>query len=128
MTYSFTLTTEIKAPAEKIYKAWLNSNEHAKMTEAESAIASHNIGDIFKAHGEYIFGKNIELVPNKKIVQTWRTVEFLDTEPDSLLEIIFEENDSKTKITLKHTNVSNMKYKQGWIDYYFVPMKNYFEA
>ena len=42
----FTLKTKIKATAEEIYTAWLNSEGHTKMTGGK-ATASDKIGDSF---------------------------------------------------------------------------------
>lgn len=130
MSLKFTLKTEIPASAETIYNAWLDSKEHALMTDAESAVASHEVGAEHKAHGEYIWGKNIELIPNKKIVQTWRTGEFKPTDPDSVIEVLLEEKGGKTELTLIHSEVPDQEYhaETGWVEYYFKPMKAYFES
>ena len=124
----FTVTTEIPAKAEDIYVAWLDSDLHAAMTAADSAVASQEIGASHQAHGNYISGKNIELVPNQKIVQSWRTVEFAADDEDSLIEVSLEEEGRYTKITLRHSNLpeNGGHYEQGWIDHYFTPMQDYF--
>ena len=36
-------------------------------------------------------GRNLELSPNRRIVQTWRSAEFPDTAPDSRIEVTFED-------------------------------------
>jgi len=130
MSLTFHLTTEIPASAESIYNAWLNSQEHALMTNSESAVASHEVGAAYKAHGEHIWGKNIELVPNKKIVQTWRTKGFKETDPDSLLEVQFEDNGATTKLTLTHSEVPDQEVhaESGWTEHYFKPMTKYFQS
>ena len=37
----------------------------------------------------YISGRNVELIPGERIVQTWRTSEFGVSDPDSNLEDAF---------------------------------------
>ncbi len=130
MSLKFELRTEIPAKAETIYNAWLDSKEHALMTEAEFAIGSHEIGAMHQAFGNYITGKNLELVPFSKIVQSWRNVDFQDSDPDSILEIYLKEKDGITILTLIHSGVPEQEFavEQGWEDYYFAPMKNYFKA
>ncbi|MFY0654420.1 MAG: SRPBCC domain-containing protein [Cyclobacteriaceae bacterium] len=125
----FTLTTIIDASAEQIYKAWLSSDEHTAMTGGE-AVASDKIGETFTAWDGYIEGRNIELEPYKRIVQSWRTSQFEDDEDDSQIEILLKEKDGKTELTLNHTNVpeSGEHYIKGWDDHYFQPMKEYFSA
>lgn len=128
MALQFTLHSEIPAMPEMIYNAWLDSEEHAKMTNSESAEASHEIGAKYKAHGEYIVGENKELVPNKKIVQSWRSTSFKDTDPDSIIEVELEESHIGTKLTLVHSMVPDQEFhvEHGWTDHYFTPMIAYF--
>ena len=123
----FTLKTKIDATAEQIYKAWLSSNGHTKMTGGIANI-SDKIGDNFTAWNGYIQGKNIELEPYIRILQSWRTSQFEKDEEDSQIEILLQEGDNQTTLTLIHTNVpeSGEHYVKGWDDHYFQPMKSYF--
>ena len=84
----------------------------------------------FKAWEGYITGKNIELEPYARIVQSWRSSNFEDSESDSQIEVLLSENGEETTLTLKHTNVpeSGEHYKDGWNKHYFEPMQHYFEA
>ncbi len=128
MPESILVTAVIPAPKERIYKSWLSSREHGKFTGGEARISPKK-GGKFTAWDGYISGTNIELEPFDRIVQAWRTTEFSKDDPDSLIEIIFEEQKGKTKITLKHTNIpagQGSGYKKGWKDFYFSPMKEYF--
>jgi uncharacterized protein YndB with AHSA1/START domain len=128
MALKFTVSDIIPAGKAAVYNAWLDGEQHAKMTNTGMAVASTKVGDSFSAHDGYITGKNKELVPNSKIVQTWRTTEFLDSEADSLVEVTFEDKNGGTLVTLTHSNLPphGGQYEQGWKDYYFKPMKEYF--
>jgi len=87
------------------------------------------VGGKFSAWDGYIFGATLELTSNERILQTWRTTEFPEGSPDSRLEVIFEEVKSGTKITLAHSKMPEDQlddYKQGWEDFYFKPMREYF--
>ena len=90
---------------------------------------SSEVGDAFEAWDGYIQGVNMELEPNKRILQHWRTSEFEKSDKDSLLEILLEPDVDGTRVTIKHSNLPDhgMQYQQGWIDSYFIPMKEYFE-
>ncbi len=111
----FTLTIQIKATAKQIYKSWLSTQRHTKMTGG-AAFVSDKVGETFTAWEGYIIGKNIELKPYNKIVQSWRTIDFEDDEGDSQIEITLSEQEEETTLTLKHTNVpeSGEHYKKGW--------------
>jgi len=124
----FILKKSFNTTAKKIYKTWLSSEGHTKMTGG-SAIISDIIGDKFTAWDGYIEGKNIDLEPNKRILQTWRTSQFKEDEEDSKIEVLLNEVDGKTELTLIHTNLSESgeHYKNGWQDHYFEPMSKYFK-
>ena len=123
----FTLKKTIDTTANEIYEAWLSSDGHTKMTGG-NAIVSDEIGGKFTAWDEYIEGINIDLEPNKRILQSWRTSHFNDDEDNSQIEVLLTEANGKTELTLTHTNlpVSGEQYKQGWKDHYFEPMEKYF--
>jgi activator of HSP90 ATPase len=125
----FTLTTTIKATAKQIYKSWLSTQRHSKMTGA-TAFISDQAGEKFTAWEGYITGKNIELKPYNKIVQSWRTGNFKTNEADSQIEVLLSENGEETILTLNHTNVpeSGEHYMKGWEESYFEPMRQYFEV
>ena len=83
----------------------------------------------FSAWDGYISGKTLELDPERRIVQAWRTTEFPKDAPDSHLEVFLAKTKSGTKVTLTHTKIpegQSVSYKQGWEDFYFTPMKKYF--
>ena len=124
----YTISAVIPASASEIYKAWLTSKGHAAMT-GSPAKASGKVGGKFTAWDGYIFGKTLELTPNQRIVQAWRTSEFPDDAPDSRLEVELVEVKGGTKVTLTHSDMPKDQvgsYKQGWKDFYFNPMKEYF--
>jgi len=123
----FTLKTKIKATSNEIYTTWLDSKGHTKMTGGK-AVTSNKVGGKFTAWDGYINGKNISLEPNYRIKQTWRSSQFNKSDEDSILELIFNETNGETEITLIHSNVpeDGEHYKKGWYEHYFLPMKTYF--
>ena len=130
MPYDFKLTTTIPAPAQEIYDAWLDSLSHSEMTRAEASM-SNEIGAEVSAWDGYITGRNLELVPGERIVQSWRTTQFSDDHEDSIVTVMLEEIDGGTLLTLMHANVPDEQrsYEQGgWHEYYFEPMKEYFSS
>lgn len=116
-----------KSP-EYLYQAWLDSELHSEMTGGK-ALVSDQVGDDFTAWDGYIMGKNLELQPSMRILQTWRTTEFEKNDPDSLVEITFIPEGDQTRIIIRHSDLPEhgMQYQQGWVDAYFTPMKVYFQ-
>ncbi|MFZ1704930.1 MAG: SRPBCC domain-containing protein [Saprospiraceae bacterium] len=123
----FTLKTKFDKSAEVIYSTWLQSEGHSLMTGGEANITD-KVGASFSAWDGYISGTNLVLEPFHRIQQSWRTSEFENNEPDSCIEILLEEVDGQTTLTLIHSGLSEngVQYIKGWEDFYFLPMMEYF--
>lgn len=128
MKESFRLVEYFELSAEILYNSWLSSEKHSQMTGGEAHSSSELDGD-FSAWDGYIHGRNKELIPNSKIVQSWRTTEFEESDEDSMLTIQFERKGSGTELILEHENIpkGQTQYLKGWIDHYFNPMHEYFQ-
>jgi len=128
MNNEFSISESFPAKVPDIYNAWLSSDGHSAITGSPAHVDG-KIGGSFTAWDGYISGSTLELIPNQRIVQAWRTTEFPDDAPDSHLEILLEEFDGGTKVTLIHSNLPEDQvdsYRQGWEDFYFKPMREYF--
>ena len=127
MPISFEVSAVIPASPPAIYRAWLDSQGHTEMTGSPAQVSSE-VGAAFSAWDGYIHGINLELDPPRRILQAWRTAEFAESEPDSLLEVLLEPTGSGTRITLRHSNLPahGDQYREGWVESYFTPMKEHF--
>jgi uncharacterized protein YndB with AHSA1/START domain len=113
---------------ERVYEAYTNPEKHAAFTGDEAG-GRPEPGHEFNAYGDYITGKYLELVKDKKIVQEWQTAEWPEGYPPSKLTITLEPSDKGTLLTMIHTDVPDSQaetYRQGWIEYYWEPMEEYF--
>jgi uncharacterized protein YndB with AHSA1/START domain len=122
------MTTTLPAPPEAVYRAWLDSSEHAAFVGAQAEIEAI-VGGKFSMWDGYITGRNLSLDPPRRIVQAWRTTEFPEGSPDSRLEVRLEPDGDGTRVTLVHTDLppgQGVQYEAGWKDNYFEPMKVYF--
>ena len=128
MEVKFRVSEIFLASPETLYNAWLDSGVHTDMTGGKAEVTDQ-VGDGFTAWDGYINGKNLELQPPLRILQSWRTTEFSESEPDSLVEITFVPEGKGTRITIRHTDLPEhgMQYQQGWVDAYFNPMKEYLQ-
>jgi len=130
MKNAFELTVLLPASPQRVYTAWLDSAEHAAFTGSEADI-DPLVGGKFTAWDGYILGRNIELEPYRRILQAWRTTEFPEESPDSRLEVLLEEVKGETRLTLIHSEIPEgqaEEYRQGWEDFYFKPMMEYFSG
>ncbi|MBF8250205.1 MAG: Activator of Hsp90 ATPase 1 family protein [Candidatus Levybacteria bacterium] len=84
-------------------------------------------GTKFELWGGDIHGKNIEVVPLKKLVQEWYGGKW---EKPSVVTFTLTKDGNKTKLNLLQTDVPDNEVKDiddGWKEYYLGPMKEYLE-
>jgi uncharacterized protein YndB with AHSA1/START domain len=130
MPHDYTISAVIPASAREIYDAWLDSIAHSQMTGGQ-AHTSAELGAEFSAWDGYITGRNLELVPGERIVQSWRTTKFPEDHGDSIITVTLEEHGDGTLLTLSHNNVpdGHVGYERGgWQKSYFEPMIAYFSG
>lgn len=122
-------TTTINAPPHEVYEALLDSKKHAAFTGGTAKI-SRRVGGRFSVFDRWATGKILELQKDAKIVQTWRTEDFEEDDPDSRVTFTIHRAERGSRLTMVHANVPDREYealKQGWIDFYWTPMKAYLE-
>jgi activator of HSP90 ATPase len=124
---SFKQQVTFNASPEEMYEQIMDAKKHAKFT-GDKVSMSRKVGGEFSLLGGTAYGKNIELIPGKKIVQTWRMRQ--DNWPEDVMsEITFDfqpAGKNKTKLVFTQRNIpTNVadEFKQGWKDYYWEPMK-----
>ena len=118
----------VSATPDEVYDAFVNPRKHAAFTESP-ATGSSKVGGKFTAWDGYITGVHRKLVTGKKIVQDWRTTEWPAGAPDSRVEFSFKAVKGGTEVRMVHSNVPAEQadsYRQGWIDFYWNPLKAYF--
>ena len=120
-------TVTFKASAHAVYEILMDSKKHSELAGDDARI-SRKVGGKFNV-GNYIEGVNLELVPDEKIVQAWR---YNDWPKGHYSKATFalKKSEGKTKLTFTQTGVPEKFYadiKQGWIDYYWTPMKEMLE-
>ncbi len=126
--HSFSISAEFPVTPNAIYNAWLDGDQHANMTGGD-ATGVPEVGAKFTAWDGYIWGSNLELEANQRIVQSWRTSDFEEADDDSRIEIELSPTETGCLLTLHHSNIPDdhpSDYEQGWEDHYFIPMRSYF--
>jgi activator of HSP90 ATPase len=121
-------TVTFKASPHEVYESLMDSKKHAAFSNGKASI-SRKIGGKFNAYDNYIAGKNIELIPDKQIVQDWRAVDW-PIGYFSRVTFKFTAVQGGTRLDFTHADVpdgTEEEFKQGWIDNYWEPMKKYLE-
>lgn len=122
-------TATFKVSPHEVYEALMDAKKHAAFTDGEAKI-SRKVGGKFTIYGGDIEGTNLELVPDKKIVQSWRYSDWPEGHYSTAI-FALEEVEKGTRLTFTQTDVPEDKYediKQGWKEYYWGPMKAMLEG
>ncbi len=121
-------TVTIKASPHDVYEALMDAKKHAKFTGGK-AVISRAVGGKFNVFDGYAEGTNLELVQDKKIVQSWRAD---DWPKGHYSKATFELKASGNGTTLIFTQTDVPEefmgdIAHGWEDYYWKPMKEMLE-
>ncbi len=122
---------EFKASPHEVYEALMDQKKHSRFTGSRAKI-SREAGGAFTAYDESIRGRNVELVPDKLIVQEW----FCETDgwPEghfSRVSILLKGKEGRTVLDFKQEGVPEAAFdeiSEGWKEYYWAPMRKMLEG
>jgi activator of HSP90 ATPase len=126
-----TIVQKVTIPAtpDEVYEAFMDPEKHSEFTHTATT-GSREVGGDISAGDGYITARNIELKKGKKIVQEWTTSEWPEGYPPSILQLELKKVDEGTELTMTHSKVPDEQaddYAEGWIEYYWNPMIEYFQ-
>ena len=129
---------DFAASAARIYQALTSAEQFDQVVRLSAAMNSQmktslgttptqidaQAGGAFSLFGGYISGRTIELVPDARIVQAWRTGSW---EPGrySIAQFVLVAQGSKTKLVFDHTGFPNdaaSHLAEGWHGNYWEPL------
>lgn len=120
----------LPAPAATLCDMYLDAAQHAAFTGAPVTIGAAP-GAEFRAFNGMLSGRLLHVVPQRLIVQLWRSVHFLPEDLDSTLILTFSPaGEHAGCIDLVHVNVSDIDYeavRAGWDTYYWTQWRQYVE-
>ncbi len=120
-------TYKIKAPVEEVWKG-LTEPEYIDAWGGAPVKMKAEPGFEFSLWGGDIWGKNVEVIPPKKLVQEWFGN---DWPKPSLATFTLDSIGEETQLTLIHENLPEAEiddFAAGWKDFYLGPMKKYLES
>jgi activator of HSP90 ATPase len=129
-----------KAIPQRIYATLTDARQFQKVTllsgaikdidlEAKPARISLEPGGAFSIFGDYIIGRQIELVPNQRIVQAWREISW-DPGIYSITRFELKPQGSATRLIFDHTGfpAGNGEHLAiGWNAHYWEPLEKYLD-
>ncbi len=127
---SIRVSSTLPTDPARIYQAWLDSGLHSAFTGGKAQI-DPRVGGRFTTWDGYIEGTTLELEPNRRIVQSWKSSDFPQYSGFSRIEVILTPLNGATELTVIHTDIPEGlgdKFRQGWKEHYFDPMQRYFKG
>ena len=128
-----------KASRKRVYEALTETKQFDKVVRLSEAMKGgmppgaapteigREMGGAFALFGGYIVGRNVELVPNERIVQAWRTGSW-DPGAYSIAKFALVEQGSGTKLIFDHTGFPKDEAEHlasGWKANYWEPLEKY---
>jgi len=126
-----------KAARNRIYHVLTDTKQFHEMEMLSGAVksgmalgnaataVSAAAGGAFTIYGGHIIGRNIELVPNQRVVQAWRVVNW-DPGVYSIVKFELLEHEGGTKIVFDHTGFpgdQGQHLADGWNANYWEPLR-----
>lgn len=121
-----------KASPNRVYDALLDSKRFSDFTGGAAARIDREAGGAFSCFGGVITGRNIELLPDQRIVQAWRVGNW----PDGIYSIVkfeLQAHGSETRLVMDHSgfpehlraHLNGEESDGGWQRQYWEPLKKY---
>lgn len=118
----------IEAPVNAVYSMLMNPRKHSKLS-GHKATVSPREGSKFSVWGGGLHGFTLIAVPNKHIVQAWRSEEW-PKHHYTVASYTFKKVGKGTKLVFDQYGVPSPNYRDisdGWKTYYWNPMKKLLE-
>ncbi|MGI9429879.1 MAG: SRPBCC domain-containing protein [Bythopirellula sp.] len=113
----------LPATADRLFEMYLDPAQHASFTGFPVTIGAV-AGAKFEAFEGQLSGQILQLVESRLIVQSWRSTQFRDEDPDSTLILSFTPAGDQGRIDLVHLDVPDHDVDgvtQGWQQFYWTP-------
>lgn len=128
-----------KAPRTRVYSALMDAGQFDKVTrlgaamQGNSALGNHPtqispaLGGAFTLFGGHVVGRHLELVPDTRIVQAWRVVDW-DPGIFSVVKFQLADQASDTKLVFDHVGFPQglgQHLAEGWTGNYWQPLAKF---
>lgn len=110
-----------------LYNLYMDAKQHSLIAGSPAKI-TNKPGDKYSVHGGYITGKNLNLIKDRQIVQTWRAQGWGKDDVDSTFIINLEPKGNDVVLHAIHAGVPDAHaagLSKGWHDHYWKPWKQH---
>ena len=114
----------LSASPHEVYEMLMDSKRHAEFTGAPCEIG-RGVGEGFVCYDGHLSGTTIELVPDRKIVRSWRALDWPEGH-HSTATFLLESENGGTRLDFVQAGVPAQNYdsiSKGWKEHYWDKMK-----
>jgi len=116
------------ASPARVYAALTDAKQFSALTGGAPTEISRDAGGAFSCFGGQVVGRNLELVPDRRVVQAWRAGNWGDG-VYSVVKFEIEAKGGETRLVLDQTGVPDAAkphLEEGWKAMYWEPMRKHF--
>jgi activator of HSP90 ATPase len=120
---------DFKASPERVYKALMSDREFRAFSRADAKIQGER-GGAFTLFDGRVIGCNVELTPNRQIVQAWRVQQWA-TGVYSVVRFDLTAHESGTRVVLEQVGFpldSRAAQEAAWTRFYWRPLEGYLRS
>ncbi len=117
----------LNATPHEVYETLMDSEKHTAVTHS-SAVIHRDVGGEFSVFDGWASGTTVELIPDTKIVQKWRAVDWPQGHYSTVTFELHAE-DRGTRLDFTQTEIPEEFYadlETGWPEYYWDNLASYF--
>ena len=119
---------DLKAAPQRVYESLLDSKQFSTLTGMPAEI-HRDAGGSFTLFSGHIYGRNVELISNQRIVQAWRAEGW----PEGVYSIArfeLKPQGSGTRLVFDHIGFPpdlKAHLEEGWEEHYWASLRKYFK-
>lgn len=118
----------IDADPARVYEVLTDPGKFGEMTGQPASALTADAGAAFSLFDGHITGRNVELVPDRRLVQAWRAAAW----PEGMYSIVSFRLDGnggkRTQLVFDHTGFPEAAHDElaaGWGKMYWEPLQRY---
>ena len=112
------------ARAKDLFDIFVDPKKHSIIHGGAKSKISAKEGDTFSLLDGNLNGRNLRIIPDKMIVQSWRGNVWLDGDHDSILALVFAESKDGAEINMVHA-FTPKQFTELWNEVYWQPIKEF---
>ncbi len=118
---------DFHASPQRIYEALLEAKQFRAFSGGRAAEIHREVGGSFSLFAGHIVGRNLELIPTRRIVQAWRAVSWPEG-VHSIAKFELQTQASGTRVIFDHTGFPPElaeHLESGWNENYWTALQKY---